>query len=59
MRDYGKKLSHDEVGYEHPARGPHHCSQCEHYQRPNRGWRCEIVQDPIRPEDWCEKFLLK
>jgi len=51
-----EKYSHEEVGYEHPAKGPHHCSECKHYET-GGGWHCEIVKDPIHPEDWCKKFL--
>jgi len=42
------------VGYEHPAQGPHHCSQCEHFEPPSR---CEIVAAVIRAEDWCRRFV--
>jgi hypothetical protein len=47
------KLSKPSVGYEHPARGPHHCRQCEHFEPPSR---CAIVEGVIRPEDWCRRF---
>lgn len=49
-----EKLRHEAVGYEHPARGSNHCSECKHYL----GRACEIVRDPIRPEDWCRRFML-
>ena len=42
-----------EVGFEHPAKGPDHCSMCIHFKRPHA---CEIVAGYIRGEDWCEKF---
>lgn len=42
-----------EVGFEHPAKGPNHCSQCEHFLG---NLECEIVGGVIHPEDWCEKF---
>lgn len=48
-----EKLTHKEVGFEHPAKGPHHCSECKHYQGLGN---CEIVKPPIAPADWCEKF---
>ena len=46
------KLSHEEVNYEHPAKGQDHCSICKHYE----GDGCDTVQDPIRGEDWCNRF---
>ena len=50
-----KKFDKREVGYEHPAKGPDHCSTCEHY----RNGSCVIVAGVIRPEDWCEKYEAK
>lgn len=47
------KLGHEEVDYEHPAKGKNHCGQCEHFIPANH---CKIVEDPIRPEDWCKEF---
>ena len=47
-------LSKSEVQYEHPAKGPHHCSQCRHFKSPHS---CEIVEGRIAPEDWCKKFM--
>lgn len=52
-RNYGKKFSHEEVRYEHPARGPDHCAGCEHFIMPNH---CTGVADPISPEDWCVRY---
>lgn len=54
-RNYGKKESHDAVAFEHPAKGPHHCSECEHYV----GRHCTKVVDPISPGDWCRLFEAK
>jgi hypothetical protein len=51
-RNYGKKESHDAVAFEHPAKGPHQCSACEHYV----GRHCTKVVDPISPDDWCRLF---
>jgi hypothetical protein len=48
------KLSHADVAFEHPARGPHHCSECARFEAPDA---CELVESPIAPEDWCERFL--
>jgi len=51
------KLSHKEVEYEHPAKmPPNNCAHCMHSFRRNRNMHCEIVVDPIRPEDWCNKY---
>ena len=48
------KLSHADVAFEHPARGPHHCSECAYFEAPAA---CELVESPVAPEDWCERFL--
>lgn len=48
-------LSKSSVGYESPAKGPHHCSECEHFRGPSR---CEIVAGAIKPGDWCRRFKL-
>jgi len=48
----GAKVAKPSVGFEHPAKGPHHCSQCQHYQ----GGSCEVVQGRIAPGDWCRRF---
>lgn len=45
-----------DAAFEHPAQGPHHCSQCVHYLR--RG-SCRIVAGIIEPGDWCKKFEMK
>ena len=53
------KLTHVEVAYEHPAKGMHHCSQCEHYvpdDPPDSEPHCRIVRDPIRAGDWCKRW---
>lgn len=49
------KLTKIAVKYEHPAQGPHHCSQCVHFQV-EAPKHCEIVEGIIQPEDWCKKF---
>jgi hypothetical protein len=51
-----KQYEKSEVGYEHPAKGPKHCSQCRHFQVIKR---CEIVKGVILPQDWCRKFSAK
>ena len=54
------KYTHAEVRFEHPARGKNTCDECAHFIRGSLGgWHvggCEIVKDPIEPEDWCNKF---
>lgn len=47
-------FSKAQVGFEHPAKGPHHCSECKHFRGPNS---CEIVSGRIEAGDWCEKFM--
>ena len=47
------KLAKSAVGFEHPAKGPSHCSQCVHFEPPDA---CEIVAGPISRRDWCKKF---
>jgi hypothetical protein len=58
-----EKYTHAEVGLEHPARVKNTCDECAHFIRGSLGgWHvggCEIVEDPIEPEDWCNKFNLK
>jgi hypothetical protein len=48
----------EQVGFEHPAQGPHNCGGCVHFQihGPNR---CEIVSGTILTQDWCRKFSMK
>lgn len=47
-----------EVGFEHPAKGPDHCSECVHFEK--RGpHTCEIVAGKIEGTDWCRKFREK
>jgi SPP1 gp7 family putative phage head morphogenesis protein len=48
-----EKFTHAEVEFEHPAKGPHHCSECQHYGGVDD---CELVKSPIAPDDWCNKF---
>ena len=54
------KYTHAEVRFEHPARGKNTCDECAHFIRGSLGgWHvggCEIVKNPIEPEDWCNKF---
>lgn len=47
-------LTKTQVGYEHPAKGEDHCSECKHFKAPNG---CEIVGGFIRAEDWCKHFM--
>ena len=49
------KLSKKSVGFEHPAQGRDHCSQCRHFDRDSRD-SCEIVAGIVLPRDWCLKF---
>lgn len=46
------KLPHDEVAFEHPAKGSHHCFECVHWLVLG----CEIVKSPVMPFDWCNRF---
>lgn len=48
------KYQKREVGYERPAKGPNHCSECKHFLA--RQEACEIVEGRILPGDWCKKF---
>lgn len=48
------KFPHDLVGFESPAKGARHCSQCRYYT----GSDCRIVDDPVRGGDWCREFSL-
>jgi hypothetical protein len=54
------KYTHAEVRFEHPARGKNTCDECAHFIRGSLGgWHlggCELVKDPIEPQDWCNKF---
>ena len=50
------KLAKSAVRFEHPAKGPHHCSQCRHFEPPHV---CEIVAGAIDGVDWCERFAVK
>ena len=45
------------VGFEHPAQGPDHCSQCQHFD-PN-SHTCELVEGRILPRDWCRLWTKK
>jgi hypothetical protein len=48
------KLAKSAVGFEHPAKGSHHCSECQHFVAPDS---CRIVAGAISPRDWCKRFL--
>ena len=54
------KYTHAEVRFEHPSRGKNTCDECAHFIRGSLGgWHvggCELVNDPIEPQDWCNKF---
>lgn len=51
-----KKLTKDEVGYEHPSKhGQEDCGDCVHFQVLAKN-HCEIVDGIIKSEDWCRKF---
>lgn len=49
------KFEKSEVGFEHPAEGKDHCSQCMYFEvfGPKK---CAIVTGVILPTDWCEEF---
>lgn len=51
---YSKKTK-EEVGFEHPATGPNHCSQCIYFEilGPKK---CVIVEGKIEGTDWCQQF---
>jgi hypothetical protein len=54
-----EKLSHLAVHYQHPSQHPgKECDDCAHYIRATPP-RCEGVQSPIRPEDYCDNFKRK
>jgi hypothetical protein len=45
------KAQKGEVGYEDPAQGSNHCSQCAHFVLPTA---CERVEGAIAPGAWCQ-----
>lgn len=47
-----KKFTKEQVGFEHPAKGPDHCGQCQHFL----GGRCAIVYSTVMAGDWCRKW---
>jgi hypothetical protein len=54
-----QKVSHESVDYKHPS--PYirsRCGTCEHFIKANPP-RCEHVANPIRAEDYCDKFERK
>jgi hypothetical protein len=48
------KLDHKAVGFEHPAKGDNHCSECTYWRGPVG--QCSIVRPPVRGVDWCKEF---
>ena len=55
-RPAAQKLSHAAVKYESPSRHANQsCASCIHFIAANPP-RCEAVQSPISPEDWCKRF---
>jgi hypothetical protein len=50
-----EKFTHEQVGYEHPAKGEYSCNGCKHFIRVMPP-RCEIVRSPIRAKDWCRRW---
>ena len=48
------KRTKESAGFEHPAKGKEHCSQCVHFIQ--LADRCKIVQGEVLPVDWCEQF---
>jgi hypothetical protein len=48
------RLSKQEVHFESPAKGPHHCAQCIHFEHGKDS--CSIVEGLVKPEDWCEEY---
>ena len=52
-RDAAPEYDKVEVGFEDPARGPHHCGECAHFRPPGA---CEEVRGAIAPEDWCRLY---
>jgi hypothetical protein len=57
-RSIEAKFTHEQVDYQHPAKGEDHCAECIHYIKAEP-MRCEIVKAPIAGEDWCRKFKEK
>lgn len=51
------KLPKENVQFEHPAKGPDHCANCEHFLSSTN--RCRIVSGEVRPEDWCKRYEAK
>lgn len=43
-----------DVKFEHPARGPHHCSECVHWIPAADA--CRLVRGEVMAQDWCNKF---
>jgi len=55
------KYDKSKVQFEHPAKGPHHCSQCVHFNKPARPYdllkkNCEVVIGLVEKVDWCNRF---
>jgi len=55
--DAAGKFEKPEVGFEHPAKGPDHCSACKHFLSEQNA--CAIVKGEVLASDWCEKFSQK
>lgn len=51
--DDSGKFTHAEVHYGLAKQGGGRCDGCKFYEGPND---CELVQPPIAPAAWCEKF---
>jgi hypothetical protein len=50
------KLTHAAVKYEHPSKHrSESCAKCIHFIE-GKPPRCEAVQSPILPVDWCKRF---
>lgn len=49
------KNSKSAVEFEHPAQGPHSCSECTHFNENS----CELVEGDIESQDWCKLFKAK
>lgn len=50
------KVSKESVGFENPAKGPNHCSQCVYRDPP---LSCRRVRGVVRAGDWCKLFKRK
>lgn len=48
-----KKLTKQQAQYEDPARGPHNCFECEHFNGPHE---CFRVAGDINGSGWCKEW---